>query len=82
MGEAQIHGTRSSIWYTAMPPTNVEAMHRYVPSFTVDTIAGVGHAGILLQRVEDFDARLLAIVERFASTNAANQAGVLTREPL
>jgi hypothetical protein len=28
---------------------------------------GVGHAGILLQRVEDFDAKLLAIVERFAS---------------
>ncbi len=52
---------------TAMPPTNVEAMQRYVPSFTVDTIAGVGHAGILLQRVEDFDAILLEIVERFVS---------------
>jgi len=53
---------------TAMPPTNVEAWRRYDASFTVDTMAGVGHAGILLRRVEDFDARLLAIVERFASS--------------
>ena len=53
---------------TAMPPTNVEAWRRYDPSFVVDTMAGVGHAGILLRRVEDFDARLLAIVERFASS--------------
>ena len=52
---------------TTVQPTNVEAMQRYVPSFTVDTIDGVGHGGILLRRVEDFDARLLAIVERFAS---------------
>jgi pimeloyl-ACP methyl ester carboxylesterase len=51
---------------TTRLPTNVGAMQRYVSSFTLDTIAGVGHAGILLQRVEDFDARLLAIVERFA----------------
>jgi len=55
---------------TTTPPTSVEVWRRYVPSFTVDTIAGVGHAGILLQRVGDFDARLLAIVERFASADA------------
>lgn len=59
---------------TSNPPTNVEAMQRYVPSFTVDTIGGVGHAGILLQRVGEFDARLLAIVERFASAEAAIRA--------
>lgn len=47
------------------PPTNVEAIRRHAPAFTVDTIAGVGHAGILLRRVEDFDARLLALIERF-----------------
>lgn len=47
------------------PPTNVEALRGHAPGFTVDTIAGVGHAGILLRRVEDFDARLLALVERF-----------------
>lgn len=47
------------------PPTNVESIRRHAPGFTVDTIAGVGHAGILLRRVEDFDARLLALVERF-----------------
>jgi hypothetical protein len=52
---------------TTSQPTNLEALWRYAPSFTLDTLAGVGHAGILLQRVEDFDARLLAIVERFAS---------------
>lgn len=53
---------------TTQMPTNVEAFRRYVPSFTVDTLSGVGHAGILLQRVDDFDARLLAIVERFQQT--------------
>ena len=52
---------------TTREPTNVEAIRRYAPSFTLDTLDGVGHAGILLQRVEDFDSRLLAIVERFAS---------------
>lgn len=56
---------------TTMPPTNVEAMRRYAPSFTVDTMAGVGHAGILLRRVDDFDARLLALVERFVDMRAA-----------
>lgn len=50
---------------TTRVPTNVEALRRYDPSFTVDTLHGVGHAGILLRRVEDFDARLTAIVERF-----------------
>lgn len=50
---------------TDRQPTNVEALRRYAPSFTVDTMSGVGHAGILHQRVEDFDARLLAIVDRF-----------------
>lgn len=50
---------------TTQAPTDVEAMLRYAPSFTVDTIAGVGHAGILHQRVGDFDAKLRAIVARF-----------------
>jgi pimeloyl-ACP methyl ester carboxylesterase len=50
---------------TARQPTNVEAWRLYSPSFTVDTMAGVGHAGILLQRVDDFDALLLAIIDRF-----------------
>jgi pimeloyl-ACP methyl ester carboxylesterase len=48
-------------------PTRVEAIRRYAPSFTLDTLQGVGHAGILLQRTADFDARLLAIVDRFAA---------------
>lgn len=50
---------------TTAQPTNVAAIRRLAPSFTFDTIAGVGHAGILLQRVADFDARLRAIVDRF-----------------
>ncbi|MEX0891166.1 MAG: alpha/beta hydrolase [Gemmatimonadota bacterium] len=50
---------------TTSRPTNVQALRAYAPGFTVDTLHGVGHAGILLQRVEDFDAHLLAIVERF-----------------
>jgi pimeloyl-ACP methyl ester carboxylesterase len=50
---------------TTRQPTNVAAIRRLAPSFTLDTLGGVGHAGILLQRTEDFDARLRAIVERF-----------------
>jgi len=57
---------------TTVPPTNIEAMRQYVPGFTVDTIADVGHGGILLRRVSDFDARLLAIVDRFAPTKRAD----------
>lgn len=53
---------------TTVQPTNVEALRRYEPSFTVDTIGGVGHGGILLRRVEDFDEYLLAIVDRFTAT--------------
>jgi pimeloyl-ACP methyl ester carboxylesterase len=56
---------------TAQPPTNVEAMLRYAPTFTVDTMEGVGHAGILLRRVEDFDARLRRIIERFEALEMA-----------
>lgn len=51
---------------TTRAPTNVEAIRRYAPSFTLDTMQGVGHAGILLQRVDEFDARLRSIVDRFA----------------
>lgn len=58
---------------TPVPPTEVEAWRVYAPSFTVDTIAGVGHAGILLQRVADFDALLLALVDRFAAEEASSQ---------
>jgi pimeloyl-ACP methyl ester carboxylesterase len=55
---------------TTRVPTNLEAMRRYLPSFTADTIDGVGHAGILLQKTEDFDKRLLAIVDRFAGAGS------------
>lgn len=53
-----------------LPATNVEAWQSYEPSFTVDLIEDVGHGGILLRRVEDFDARLLAIVDRLADADA------------
>jgi pimeloyl-ACP methyl ester carboxylesterase len=52
---------------TTNPPTAVDAWRRYVPAFTVDTMQGVGHAGILHQRVADFDSRLDALVRRFAA---------------
>ena len=51
----------------AQPSTNVEALQALAPSFTVDIVDGVGHAGILLRHVEDFDALLLGLVDRFAS---------------
>ena len=46
-------------------PTRVEALRRYFPGFTVDTIDGVGHAGILHERVARFDSLMLALVDRF-----------------
>lgn len=55
------------------PATNVEAMQRYAPSFAVDIIDGVGHAGILLRRIDEFDALLLAHVDRFLAERAANR---------
>lgn len=51
---------------TTRSPTDVEAMRELAPGFTLDTIAGVGHAGILHRRVGDFDAKLLALVRRFS----------------
>lgn len=46
-------------------PTDVEAMRELAPGFTLDTLQGLGHAGVLLQRTEAFDARLLGIVDGF-----------------
>lgn len=60
---------------TTSVPTDVEALRRYDPGFTLDTMEGVGHAGILLRRVDDFDARLLAIVDRFEAVRAAADGG-------
>lgn len=48
-------------------PTNLEAWRALAPEFTVDTLSGVGHAGVLLRRVEDFDALLLGLVDRFVA---------------
>ena len=47
-------------------PTDVEAMRELSPGFVLDTLEGLGHAGVLLRRTEAFDARLRAIVDRFA----------------
>ena len=55
-------------------PAGLAAMLRYAPAFTVDTMEGVGHAGILLRRVEDFDARLRRIIERFEALKIADAA--------
>lgn len=52
---------------TTEPPTNVEAWRALAPGFTADTLSGLGHAGVLLRRVADFDALLLALVDRFAA---------------
>ncbi len=52
---------------TTRLPTQVEALRRYFPGFTVDTIGGVGHAGILHERVARFDSLMLAIVERLGA---------------
>ena len=60
---------------TTNQPTNLEALRRYDPGFALDTMEGLGHAGILLQRVDDFDARLLAIVHRFEAGENSSEGG-------
>lgn len=49
-------------------PTAVEAMRELAPGFTLDTLMGLGHAGVVLRRTEAFDARLLNVVDRFSRT--------------
>jgi len=73
--QATLHETKAPVALinTTTAPTDLEALRAIAPTLTVDTLAGVGHAGILLQRTEDFDAILLRIVERFAA--AAPPAG-------
>lgn len=56
---------------TTARPTDVEALQRLSPGFRVDTVGGVGHAGILLQRVEAFDSILLRTVASFQADSAA-----------
>jgi pimeloyl-ACP methyl ester carboxylesterase len=46
--------------------TKVEAFRRYMPSFRVATMDGVGHMGIVWERVEEFDRLLLGAVKRFS----------------
>jgi hypothetical protein len=60
---------------TLQPPTNLEAWEALAPGFTADTLSGLGHAGVLLRRVEDFDALLLGLVDRFADGAQAQTRG-------
>lgn len=50
----------------------VEAIRRLAPCALIDTIPGVDHAGILLQRVKDFDRQRLRVVSRFAALAREN----------
>jgi len=44
----------------------VDVFRKYVPGFLVALMPGVGHSGITMDRVEEFDRLLLAAVERFS----------------
>jgi pimeloyl-ACP methyl ester carboxylesterase len=48
------------------PQTKVDAYRRYVPGFRVATMPKVGHAGIIWERVEEFDRLLLDAATRFS----------------
>ena len=48
------------------PVTNVAAFRRYVPRFTVATVTGVCHLGVIWQNTEAFDRLLLEAVRRFS----------------
>lgn len=47
------------------PPTNVAAWRKYVPSFKVRTISGVGHLGVIWEKTDEFDRLLLDSVKMF-----------------
>ena len=46
-------------------PTAVEVYRKYMPTFRVTTIAGVGHLGIVWERIEEFDTALIDAIGRF-----------------
>lgn len=51
-------------------PTNMARIHNYNADVVLDTLNGVGHAGMLLQRVEDFDAKLLRLVDEMVEARS------------
>ena len=53
--------------------TKTDAFRRYAPSFTVATVPGVGHMGIIWEEVARFDGLLLDAVRRFLEQS--NSAG-------
>lgn len=48
------------------PPTNSEAWRRLVPNFKLATMTKVGHLGVIWEKTDEFDARLLDFVKGFA----------------
>ncbi len=48
-------------------PTDVEAYRRYIPSFSVRLMPGVGHLGVIWEDVEDFDRHLRGIIEEMTA---------------
>jgi pimeloyl-ACP methyl ester carboxylesterase len=48
------------------PQTKVDAFLRFVPGFRAATIPGVGHVGIIWEKVELFDRLLLDAADRFS----------------
>jgi len=45
-------------------PTNIEAFRKYVPSFEVGIMPGVGHLGVIWEKLELFDDLLVEAVDR------------------
>lgn len=44
-------------------PTNVDSFRQYIPSFTVRTMSGVGHLGVLWRNTEEFDQYVRELVQ-------------------
>jgi len=49
----------------ARPPTNSAAWQKYVPSFKVQTMSGLGHLGVIWEKTDEFDRLLLNFTETF-----------------
>lgn len=69
--DSRLHRTLSGLQVPVVainadqPPTDIEAWRRLVPGFKVATMTNVGHLGVLWEKTDEFDARLLEFVNEF-----------------
>jgi hypothetical protein len=54
------------------PSTNVTAFREYAPSFSVKTISGVGHIGVIWMKLDLFDQLLTETISEMRSVQGTS----------